>query len=232
MWTVPKQPRALTLIKYVVVAVSSVLLALVFVRIAVTIGLNPNRWLVLSLVFGLLAGYALADLVTGTTHWFCDTFFDGETPVIGQTVIQPFRDHHTYPQRITQYKFVEQGTSGFFLMLPVLAYLLLQDLQTLATTGSMFGASFFVGLSIGLFLTNVFHKWAHADHVSRPVKVLQKAGLILAPAHHRRHHRDYQRGFCVTSGWLNPTLDSVQFFPRLEIMARAILKRPKKGRNT
>ena len=232
MWTVPKQPRALTWIKYVVVAVSSVLLVLVIARIAVTIGLNPNRWLILSLAFGLLAGYALADFVSGVTHWFCDTFFDSETPIIGQSVIQPFRDHHTYPQMITQYKFVEQDTSGFFIMLPVLAYLLLQDFQTFATTGSMFGACFFAGLSIGLFLTNIFHKWAHADHVSRPVKVLQKAGLILAPARHRQHHRDYLRGFCVTSGWLNPILDSVQFFPRLENLVRLILKRPKKGKHT
>ena len=73
------------------------------------------------LVPAALLGYLCADVLSGAAHWFCDTFFDEETPIIGEVLIRPFRDHHIHPQRITQYRFIEQDTTNFFIMIPLLA---------------------------------------------------------------------------------------------------------------
>ena len=48
----------------------------------------------------VLIGYLAADFLSGTVHWFCDTFFNAKTPLIGRFLIQPFRDHHSQPRRI------------------------------------------------------------------------------------------------------------------------------------
>ena len=73
----------------------------------------------------------------------------------------------------------------------------------------------------GIAATNRFHQWAHADRVPRWVAALQRRGLILSPEHHARHHRGaHDRAYCVTTGWLNPLLDAVAFFARLEAAVR------------
>jgi hypothetical protein len=227
-WSVPKQHIAIEVTKYGAITVSTVLLTILLTQIAAGLLAKSETLLVLASLFGLIVGYVLADFITGTVHWFCDTFFNGDTPLIGKVLIQPFRDHHTYPQRITKHKFVEQDTSSFFVMLPVLVYAVLTDIQ-FATAAEMFWLTLVVGLSIGLFLTNVFHKWAHVDEVPTLIRQFQRIGLILEPVRHRMHHGDHERAFCVTTGWLNPILDRVRFFPRTEGLVRRVLRRPKRG---
>lgn len=218
-WTVPVQPGALTAFKVVGVVVSSTLLGALLVRIVLALAAGTSPWLALP---AFAVGYLGADLMSGTAHWFCDTFFEEETPVIGRILIQPFRDHHVHPQRITRYRFIEQDTTNFFLMLAPLAVVLWMGAPRPGNVAELFWCSGLLGLSTGSFCTNLFHKWAHARKPPLPVRWLQRGGLILGPERHRRHHRDHSRGFCVTSGWMNPLLDRLRFFPRLEILVRFI----------
>jgi hypothetical protein len=216
-WSAPRQPSVLVAIKAAAVVVSSVLFIALAIRLAAVLFSGSSALFALP---ALLAGYLLADFVTGTTHWFCDTFFETDTPVIGKTVIQPFREHHVYPQRITRYRFIEQDTTSFFLMLPLLAAAVAQDAPQPGSIGGLLGGCFVLGLSTGLFGTNLFHKWAHEDTPPAATRWLQRRGLILSPERHQRHHGDYSCGFCVTSGWMNPLLDAVSFFPRVERAVR------------
>lgn len=117
-WTVPRQSGALTAFKLAGVVVSGTLLVALLVRIALSLAAGTSPWLVIP-AFAL--GYLGADLMSGTAHWFCDTFFEEGTPVIGRVLIQPFRDHHVHPLRITRYRFIEQDTTNFVLMLAPLA---------------------------------------------------------------------------------------------------------------
>jgi ubiquitin-conjugating enzyme E2 variant len=199
------------------IIVASALFATLFARIVVALAAGTSAWLVLP---ALSLGYLFADLLSGTAHWFCDTFFEEDTPVIGKTVIQPFRDHHVHPQRVTCYRFIEQDTTNFFLMLPLLAVAFWLGAPQPASVGALFLCCCLLGLSTGSFGTNLFHKWAHAAKLPVVVRWLQRSGLILDPERHQRHHRDYSRGFCVTSGWMNPLLDAVRFFPRVELAVR------------
>ena len=115
---VTSQPYPLIAFKVTGIAVSSMLWAILLVRTVVALAAGTSPWLVLP---ALLVGYLFADLILGIMHWFCDAFFKENTPIIGTIVIQPFRDHHVHPQRITRYRFIEQDTTNFFLMLPPLA---------------------------------------------------------------------------------------------------------------
>ena len=216
-WTAPRQSSVLIAFKVAVVAASSALFISLAIRITAALVAGASAGFALP---ALLLGYLLADFITGTTHWFCDTFFETDTAIIGKTVIQPFREHHVYPQRITRYRFIEQDTTSFFLMLPLLAATFAPGAPQPEGVGGLLGYCFVLGLSIGLFGTNLFHKWAHEDAPPAVIRWLQRRGLILSPERHQRHHGDYSRGFCVTSGWMNPLLDAVSFFPRVERVVR------------
>jgi ubiquitin-conjugating enzyme E2 variant len=65
--------------------------------------------------------------------------------------------------------------------------------------------------------TNQFHKWAHQEHPSSLARWLQRKRLVLEPEHHKRHHtQPFNVNYCITNGWLNPLLNKLQFFRRLE----------------
>jgi len=219
VWTVPPQPAGLTALKVTGVAVSTGLLATLFARTVTALGEDAS---VLLALLALLLGYLAADLLSGAAHWFCDTFFEENTPIIGQTVIQPFRDHHVHPERITRYRFIEQDTMNFFLMLPLLAMAQWLGAPSPGSGLALFWCCFLGGLATGSFGTNLFHRWAHEREPPVVVRWLQRSGLILSPERHQRHHGDYTRGFCVTSGWMNPLLDATRFFPRVEFVVRLL----------
>ncbi|HET9751355.1 MAG TPA: fatty acid desaturase CarF family protein, partial [Myxococcales bacterium] len=72
-------------------------------------------------------------------------------------------------------------------------------------------------MCFAIFGTNQFHKWAHMDAPPRMVRLLQRANLVLPPAHHAVHHRPpYNKYYCITVGWLNEALFRLRFFQMLE----------------
>ena len=221
VWNRSVQPLSLTLFKSSGVIVASFLLILLLRNVITALLANGDGWWLA--IPALLVGYLGADLLSGTVHWFCDTFFDETTPVLGPIVIKPFREHHTFPQKILKYRFIDQDTTNFFLMIPLLAWALSSGAPHPGHGLQLASCCALLGLSIGSFFTNLFHKWAHCSQPPWGVRTLQRSGLILSPRRHAHHHRDHSRGFCVTSGWMNPTLDAVSFFPTLERVIRKLL---------
>ena len=73
------------------------------------------------LLVALLLGVLCADFATGTVHWFCDSFFAADTPVVGRVLVAPFREHHVDPLSITRHGLLElHGNS----CIPLIALLL------------------------------------------------------------------------------------------------------------
>jgi len=212
-----EQGRVLTFTKYIVVLVSTWLLITLFVKISNNL---LSKELFVIGVVAFFVGYLLADLLTGTVHWFCDTFFSENAPFIGPIIIASFREHHTHPQLFTKDKFIEQDTTSFFVLLIPLFIAVSNESSYSNDLNSFFWHSTLIGLSIGAFGTNLFHKWAHQTNPPLLAKKLQKMGLILTPDRHNKHHRDYRKSFCVTSGWLNFLLDHTKFFLTLERFIR------------
>jgi hypothetical protein len=155
------------------------------------------------LLLAAFGGYALADMVSGLTHWFCDTFFREDTPFIGPLLIRPFREHHRDPAAMTRHGFLELTGNSCLGVLPLLA------LGAWRPWTPVFDAGL-VAFALALFATNQFHKWAHSAAVPRWVAGLQRWHIILNPARHGVHHTPPHKGaYGVTNGWMNVILDRI-----------------------
>jgi ubiquitin-conjugating enzyme E2 variant len=151
----------------------------------------------------ILAGYLAADVASGLVHWFCDTCFAENTPLIGPLFIAPFREHHRDPLAMTRHSFAELNGNSALALIPVLVIALAQAWPPLLCPAL---ASF----ALAVFATNQFHYWAHAAAAPRWVRWLQRRRLILAPAHHARHHRaNFTGSYAITTGWTNLLLDRI-----------------------
>lgn len=161
----------------------------------------------------LLLGYLLADGLAGFVHWFADSYFEEDAPVLGPLLIEPFREHHRDPKGITHHGFLEVcGNNCAACLLPLAGTGLALSSGPLGSAGT-FVLTGILSVSFFLFATNGFHRWAHVSDPPAWVAWLQRHRLILSPEHHALHHRgDHDRAFCVTSGWLNPLLDRAGVF--------------------
>jgi len=80
-------------------------------------------------------------------------------------------------------------------------------------------------LCLAAFLTNQFHKWAHADDPPGWVAWLQRGGVVLSREHHDYHHSaPYDDTYyCITVGFWNPLLDRTRSFERAERLIRRVV---------
>lgn len=172
-----------------------------------------------------------SDLMGGLVHWFADTYFSEGTPVIGPALIKPFRQHHIYPRDICTHSLVTMVGNVCILAVPVLAFCLY--LLWVRQDGLLSFAILCTTLmAAATVATNVFHKWAHQEHHSAPVRWLQRSRLVLAPAHHEVHHTEpFHMHYCITNGWLNPLLNRIKLFRRLEAVLLLIGVKTAKARS-
>lgn len=167
---------------------------------------------VVAAVLGVLA----TDLTSGVVHWFCDTFFAEDTPILGPLLIGPFREHHTDPLAMTRRDFLSTNRTNIAAITAVLIVLLLVR-RGAPEAPSLLADAWWLAYALAVALTNEGHKLAHAPSPPAGAAWLQAHGLIVSPAHHARHHDGaYGRAFCVTTGWCNPLLDRIDVFGRLE----------------
>lgn len=166
----------------------------------------------------LTAGYLVADALAGGVHWFCDTFFEETTPVLGAGLIQPFREHHRDPLLMTRHGFLELTGSSFRALAPVLVvYLWFFDALSIGWDAFAFA------VGAGTVATNLLHRWAHDPNPPAIAKMLQRTGLVLTPERHKYHHTaPYLSAYCVTSGWLNPLFERLKFWRRAEAVLVAL----------
>jgi len=170
-----------------------------------------------------LVGILIADLGSGLVHWFCDSVFEEDTPLVGPLIIHPFREHHRDPLAMTQHGFLEVTGNSCLILAPVLlGGLWLLPPPGPAAPGTGFAHGVLLGFSFAAFWTNQLHKWAHAPTAPGAVAWLQRRRLVLPPSAHGQHHRPGGHAYCVLTGWMNAPLDAVAFFPTLErVMAGA-----------
>jgi hypothetical protein len=198
-------------------AVGAVMAALAILAARVWGGIQaPTDWIVTLAM--MAAGYLLADLLTGVVHWFCDTFFEETTAIIGPGLIAPFREHHRDPLLMTRHGFLELTGSSFRCFAPLLAlYVWLGDWRPATANG------FVLALAAGAVGTNLLHRWAHDPAPPAVARLLQRVGLVLTPHRHARHHAPpYAAAYCVTSGWLNPICERLKVWTRAQAAFTAL----------
>jgi hypothetical protein len=186
-------------------------------------------WLVvLARPLGLVAG----DFVSGFVHWLADTYGSERTPLVGASFIKWFRLHHVHPKDICTHNFITTNGNTCIPAAPLVGFCLPLIWEEDASATRVFFALTTVLMTAATVATNQFHKWAHADTLPRVARWLQNARLILSPAHHSRHHAaPFDAHYCITNGWMNPLLDKIKFFGRLErALEKFGLKHQREGR--
>jgi ubiquitin-conjugating enzyme E2 variant len=211
----PEPPRPLWL--RVLDVASVALCAALCLRLAASVAaLPPLAW------WPLLAGCAFlgllaADFVSGLVHFACDRFGCERTPLLGPALIGPFREHHRHPGRILRHGFCEVNGNNALAVSPVLwllAELAPRAGRSVAAAALLAGGAAF---ALAVALTNALHRCAHAGAARGPLRWAQRAGMVLTPRAHARHHRGaHDRAYCIATGWLNPALDGARFWERLE----------------
>ena len=176
-----------------------------------------------ALLVSALAGWLLADLLSGLVHWAGDTLGSEHTPILGPSFIAPFREHHEDPQAMVAHGTVELVGSTALLALPSLVPV--THLVAFEGRGPLrlaLGGLLLTTL-LGVVATNLVHRWAHMDRPPAPIALLQRTGLILTPARHDRHHTaPFDGWFCISSGLLDPILMRVGLWGALRrILGRA-----------
>ncbi len=163
------------------------------------------------------AGWALSDFLSGIVHWACDTYGTVETPVVGQSMIRPFRLHHKYPRDITTHNLVITIGNSCIAAIPVFILILYylysgRPSATMAFTGITFSV-----MAAGVVMTNQFHKWAHLEKKGKLLRFFMALHIILDEEHHDRHHEEpHTTHYCITNGMLNPILERIKFFRAAE----------------
>lgn len=171
--------------------------------------------------------YIAADFVSGFVHFVGDTFGHEKMPWIGPNFIHPFREHHVDPRAITRHDFVETNGNNCIVCIPTALavwYFLPASTELWANLAATFSSWFM----IWIFMTNQFHKWSHLENPPGWIQVLQRWRLILSPEHHDVHHTaPFDKYFCITTGWMNPILYRLRFFPIVESTVRWVTRSPK-----
>jgi len=167
----------------------------------------------------LIVGYFVADLASGIVHWAIDTWFSERA--LGRAVAIA-REHHTHPQHILDYGFLEHSTLG---SAPSAVFVGLASFVTSAFPVSVTTYSLMIiwfVTSLCLFLGTSFHNLGHRRPKSPLLRLAQKLRLIITPEHHWVHHRSDQIvRYCAINGWANYLCDTLRIWRGLEWVVQA-----------
>jgi ubiquitin-conjugating enzyme E2 variant len=174
-----------------------------------------------SVVAALPAGLLVADLVSAVVHWFGDTYFQIDTPVIGP-IVGPFRLHHRDPEAFRRHSFSQRNRNNFLVALPLLGAASWLTPRAITTGHALAGLTLAVAAVVLASATQI-HAWAHDPDAPRVVRWLQRAGVLLSSERHAQHHRGAHDGsYAIVNGWANGLVDRTQLFRRAESWARRL----------
>lgn len=166
------------------------------------------------LILKVLAAWFIADFISGLAHWAEDRLLKEpeENGLLHGVYIDNVK-HHKRPG----YLILESWWGNINTSAP-LAWPL------------AFGCLLNGRLVIGLAFTfagfgNLVHRWAHEIKAPWIVEQLQRTGIFLSFWHHAEHHQkdgvllkkeEARDRYCVMTDYLNPVLDGIGFWRRLE----------------
>lgn len=165
-------------------------------------------------VFQVFLLWITADFITGIIHWWEDTYGNPNWLIIGKYVVKPNLIHHKQPTKMLEGSYWNRINTSFFAV-------------------AAFGAIFWwIGLRSWQFIVcllfcvqgNEIHAMSHRPDKAngKMVLFLQKTGIFQSKKTHRWHHKaPYETNFCIMSDFINPILNRIDFWRKLE---RLILK--------
>jgi hypothetical protein len=193
-------------------------------------GVPDWRW-----IAAALAGWYIADLMSGITHMYMDyrpctrgigldqmfhfpgsresaeylELRDRVLPRISpfERLVYDFKNHHPRPEALGRRPFLVQiGSTILFFSLPVSILLNLLCVAASVRGWMVFGL---VVLTIGGTLAQYFHGTLHRPDNPWIVRAMRRSGLLMTPEAHALHHATLRRDFATNTGWSNPLVNLV-----------------------
>lgn len=162
----------------------------------------------MSIVIKLFFVTLLSDFVSGFFHWLEDVYAKPGMPIVHQIAVNN-ELHHTRPRAFLKNNWWQ--SSWDVAMVSLLIVL----------------STWWVGIltwPVVLFAVitanaNQIHKWSHQNSKEKPavITLLQKSHLLQTPRHHAKHHSgEKNTHYCVITNVLNPALEKINFWRKLE----------------
>lgn len=166
--------------------------------------------MIFAIIGQLLVGWLIADFLTGVLHWLEDRVLTEATPLLGRTIVAPNRLHHIDPMAFTRKSFVDRNWSTWAVVG------LVSGLWLFLLGPSVVWAS----ATVGGMVASMVHYHTHRP-TSGLLRALQDIGVVQSIRQHAKHHKPPSAGsYCVLTDWLNPLLDHLQVWARLERLLR------------
>ena len=193
-------------------------------------GVPDWRW-----IPAALAGWYVADLLSGVTHLYMD--YRPCTPGIGldrlfhysgsresaeylamrdrvmpqispfERLVYDFKNHHPRPDALGRRPFLVQiGSTILFVSLPA-SILLSIACMVFAIPGWLVAG--LVVLIVGGTLAQYFHGTLHRADNPPIVEGMRKLGVLMTPEAHALHHATLRRDFATNTGWSNPLVNAI-----------------------
>ena len=148
----------------------------------------------------IIPGWVVADLIAGIVHWFGDSYSGYGM----EFLFHDFLEHHREPSAMLKRDYFQISFDTYILYI-------------LASFAGL-SNSFMTCVALFAMQANFCHRESHKYNKAHwTFKILQSLGLSISPkAHHVHHTIPYNRDYCVFSGFLNPLLQYIDFWRRVE----------------
>jgi len=167
----------------------------------------------------------LSDFITGHIHWWEDAYGNPNWKFlgVGKYVVLPNLEHHKYPRKLIEGTLWERIKISFFtsLFLMLCVYLLFGKLNWQTIFCLLYSA-----------FANEIHAMSHRTDKEngKIICFIQKTGLIQSRRVHGRHHTSpYNINYCVLTNYLNPILNKIKYFDKIEWLIALFGIKPLRG---
>ena len=193
-------------------------------------GVPDWRW-----IPAALAGWYVADLMSGLTHMYMD--YRPCTPGVGlgemfhyagsresadylalrdrvlprispfERLAYDFKNHHPRPEALGRRAFLVQiGSTIIFFAVPASLLLNLASVLVPVPGWLVFGLGVLIA---GGTLAQYFHGTLHRADNPWIVHAMRRVGLLMTPEAHAIHHETLRRDFATNTGWSNPLVNLI-----------------------
>lgn len=156
-----------------------------------------------------------ADFVVGIFHWIEDAYLREDCPVLGDLIARPNVLHHYRPRHFLRKSWMASCWDLWVLSGLVVA--IAWGLDRLTPAVWLF--------AILAGNANQIHKWAHRSRRENGpwINLLHDLRILQGARHHAIHHTDPKSThYCVITEFLNPALERIRFWTRLECSLRKV----------
>ncbi len=149
------------------------------------------------------------DFASGLLHWLEDSYGHPHWPITGKWITAPNILHHQAPSAFTENSWLRSADVLLVIGAVIIGVAWLSGMLT-------WQVLLFVAIGVN---ANEIHKWNHLPRKKRGklVVALQDARLLQTAKHHGKHHvGSKDTHYCVVTNVLNPVLEAVRLWRRLE----------------